>query len=402
MKNRKIILMTLFLLFVSFFQCFGDEDIKETNKDGVIKLIADLKKTVVFIGKMKGNINQLELLTLKELSEEKSRGLYSDLLKKGYIDQEGNITNNFKPFQNNFKFGLNDEYSQFETGLFEIFKKNLTPAFVATGFLVNIEGIHHLVTAKHVIVNNLEKENLKDTDLFIFYNPKDISGDMQTRSVESLKKYQNLDLKWIFHPEPKVDIAVIPFPFDEKKDDILVIDESDFLYAQELSELLEVLFLSYQPGVVNEKRISPIIRKGMISLIDEDKTFVVDGFVFPGNSGSPTFLKFAPIAFSKEKDPYFINIKQNLGIRLLGVVSGSIPSQEIAVSVQTGRPRMVFEDNTGLTKIWSSNYIKEIIDSEKFKSQLDRIKKYIEENKQKAEKEKESKMQLKKLEGSVK
>jgi len=47
-----------------------------------------------------------------------------------------------------------------------------------------------------------------------------------------------------------------------------------------------------------------------------------------------------------------------------------VPYQEVAISTQTGRPRVVFEENTGLSRVWSVNFMKEIMESPLFKEQI--------------------------------
>ena len=48
---------------------------------------------------------------------------------------------------------------------------------------------------------------------------------------------------------------------------------------------------------------------------------------------------------------------------------------EIAISVQTKRPRIVFEENMGLSKVWSVDIMREIFSQKKFKEENERIKK---------------------------
>ena len=45
----------------------------------------------------------------------------------------------------------------------------------------------------------------------------------------------------------------------------------------------------------------------------------------------------------------------------------------MAISTQTGRPRVIFEENTGLSRVWSVPFIKEILDLDIFKEQLDKL-----------------------------
>ena len=58
----------------------------------------------------------------------------------------------------------------------------------------------------------------------------------------------------------------------------------------------------------------------------------------------------------------------------MGIIGSYIPYEEIAVSVQTGHPRVVFEENTGLARVWSVEFIKEIMESDIFRKQIIMIK----------------------------
>ncbi len=239
------------------------------------------------------------------------------------------------------------------------------PQFYATGFLVGVQNIYHLLTARHVVTDR-ETGELQDDKMLAFFNSKD--GRITSRSIKDIKR--NFNVNWIFHQNAEVDIAIIPFGLDPQKDDVKVIPDNLFLSPDSLFELYDVFFLSYQPGVKFQKGIAPIIRGGTISTINEDKTFYVDAFAFPGNSGSPVFLKPSPIRFDEKG----ISIGGDpLGGKFIGIVGEYIPYQEVAISTQTGRPRVVFEENTGLSKVWSVTFIREILESSVFKEQLDKL-----------------------------
>lgn len=239
--------------------------------------------------------------------------------------------------------------------------------FNATGFLVQVQGYYHLLTAKHVIADR-NTGKLRDEDMYAFFNLRD--GRMAARKIKDLKKVSNAD--WIFHENPQVDIAVMPFPVDLQTDDVKFVPENLFTPPEGIFELYDVFFLSYQPAAESRTRMSPIFRVGAISAINDDKTFYIDAFAFPGNSGSPVFLKPSPVRFYKGG---ITMGKDFLGGTCIGIIGEYIPYQEMAVSAQTGRPRVMFEENTGLSKVWSVEYIKEIFNSPAFKDQLSRIKK---------------------------
>ena len=74
------------------------------------------------------------------------------------------------------------------------------PNLFATGFLLRIDGIHHLATAKHVIIDPFTGE-LNDRELVAFHNRKD--GVIAARPVGKLRERDNLE--WMFHENPAVE-----------------------------------------------------------------------------------------------------------------------------------------------------------------------------------------------------
>lgn len=239
------------------------------------------------------------------------------------------------------------------------------PQPYATGFLVAVQNIYHLVTAAHV-VRDIKSGKLLDDEMLAFFNLKD--GRVTSRSIKQIKG--TFEVNWIFHQKGEVDIAMIPFGLVPEKDDVKVIPDKLFLLPDKLFELYDVFFLSYQPGFKFQERVVPIIRSGTISIINEDKTFHVDASAFPGNSGSPVFLKPMPIKFDEKG----ISISPDeLGGKFIGIIGEYITYQEAAVSTQTGRTRIIFEENTGLSKVWSVTFIREILESDSFKEQLNRL-----------------------------
>ncbi|MFI5164678.1 MAG: hypothetical protein ACHQHP_05465, partial [Bacteroidia bacterium] len=146
----------------------------------------------------------------------------------------------------------------------------------------------------------------------------------------------------------------------------------DFLDTKRLYETYGVYFVSYHPGLVNLNDFKPIFRNGYISRINIDKTILIDAFAFPGNSGSPVFLKSSSIRY----DSPTINLGgDELGDKFIGIIGAYIPYEDIAVSSQTNQPRVVFQENSGIAYIWSINFINEIIKSIDTKKQIEFIKK---------------------------
>ena len=75
--------------------------------------------------------------------------------------------------------------------------------------------------------------------------------------------------------------------------------------------------------------------------------------VFPGNSGGPVVLCPSRIAIDGTS-PIMKSV-------LIGIVKSYVPYNDIAVSQQTNRPRIVFEENSGLTSVESVDAILETV-----------------------------------------
>ena len=77
-----------------------------------------------------------------------------------------------------------------------------------------------------------------------------------------------MNVDWIFHENNDIDLGLIPFGADPKLSDNLKITNNLFSKMEELSELDDVFYLSFQPGITIKNSINPIIRKGMVSRIN--------------------------------------------------------------------------------------------------------------------------------------
>ena len=236
-----------------------------------------------------------------------------------------------------------------------------------TGFLVKIQDIYYLITAKHIIKDQ-DSGALKDGEMYVFLNAK--KGNMNFRKIQDIKS--NFKVEWVFHSNPNVDIAIIPWPLDLTNDDVRVVPEELFTKSDRIFELYDIFFLSYQPGIEMTAKIAPVFKTGTVGIINDDKSFYINASAFPGNSGSPVFLKPSPMRFDEDNIPVGGN---NLDGTFIGIVGNYITYQEVAVSVQTRRPRIVFEENTGLSKVWPVEFIQEILNSDVFKAQQMGLKK---------------------------
>ncbi len=239
------------------------------------------------------------------------------------------------------------------------------PVIRATGFIIDVVNVTHLVTARHVLVD--PKGKRVDENLTVFFNLK--SYGVSSRSINEVRRRLGID--WIIAGDGSSDIAMIPFGLNQIEDDVLRIPREIWKPVDQVLEATDLFFLAYQPGALPTNKVAPVMRAGMVSRLNEDRTFYMDGPAFPGNSGSPVFIRPSPARFLQTgtvlgQDP--------LAFGFVGLVGEYITYQDIAISPQTGRPRVLFEENTGLTRVWSTDHLRELIDSTPFTNQIEGLR----------------------------
>ncbi len=187
------------------------------------------------------------------------------------------------------------------------------------------------------------------------------------------KKYNSIDLEkqineWIFTPlirNKHKDIIICPIQhiWEDIQTNIIDIGQNHIKESQ-MFETNDLIYCSYHPWVTEiskDLRIDPVIRKWMLSRIN-DGTIYMDWFTFPGNSGSAVYMK------PTETKTWW---------EFVGIISGYIPYRDIATSNQTGNTRVIFEENTGLTIVYTMKYINAMLQSKTMKQSLQKIKKHL-------------------------
>ena len=163
------------------------------------------------------------------------------------------------------------------------------------------------------------------------------------------------------HPNIKdVDVAVvsIPQPYIDTlinngvRPEFITYDKESFLIndlqSLGVTEGDSVFVLGYPMGLVGNTRQYVILRGGVISRIHDmlegySTDYIVDAPVFPGNSGGPVIIKPELVKMTGTQSQ-----KES---RLIGLVKGYITYTDVAISPQTKRQRVAFEENTGLTNV---------------------------------------------------
>lgn len=241
-------------------------------------------------------------------------------------------------------------------------------SFGATGFLYGVymgEGDEpgqshfrvYLVTNRHVFEGS--------TAAVLRFNPQ--VGEPARMYDLALVDAEGNAL-YSLHPVPGVDVAAVPINVNLLKDQGI-----QFSYFQSNSHVMDlaaaeangvcegngVFVLGFPLGDPGNERNYVVVRQGVVARIRDaiagaSAVFLVDASIFPGNSGGPVLTR-----------PEVVSIQgtQSYGkSSLLGIVSAYVPYQDVAISAQTKRPRVIFEENSGLAVIVPVDRIAETVD----------------------------------------
>jgi len=213
-----------------------------------------------------------------------------------------------------------------------------------------------LVTNRHVL-EDMEK-------IILRFNPK---GKEAAKTFPVPLLNQNGKPRWADHTDKNIDLAVIRISAN-------TLNEHKIAFAHFLSNfdvlstegILEngiaegdfVYILGFPMGLVGDHRNAVIARSGSIARIQDllDKNsnrYLVDSFVFPGNSGGPVILR--------PEINWVEGTKASNKSYLIGIVQSYVPYEDVAISQQRKQPRIIFHENSGLTYVHPVEYIEETI-----------------------------------------
>jgi S1-C subfamily serine protease len=227
----------------------------------------------------------------------------------------------------------------------------------------------YLVTAKHVVDGwntlraTIGSRGLESSELMIRVNPVSVLSRPTDIPLSQLISLWSPG--WTSDPHGK-DISVLSINIEKlKRDYSLSFFASDTAVAdrEKLRELGVAagdgtFVLGFPMGLVQNSHTAVIVREGIIARIEDllnygAESFMIDSFVFPGNSGGPVLLKPEVVSIKGTQyhpDPY-----------LIGVVDAYLPYREPAVSLQTQETRVIFEENSGLANILPIDYVNDAI-----------------------------------------
>jgi len=169
------------------------------------------------------------------------------------------------------------------------------------------------------------------------------------------------------NPSPDVDVAAFfinpsvlendtaAFSFFALDDHAIGIAE---MKAAGVSEGDGVFVLGFPMGIVAPQTMYVIARAGFIARVRDvlnshESTILIDANIFPGNSGGPVVIR-----------PELSSIEGTQSINrsaLIGIVKSYVPYRDVAISQQTGNPRVIFEENSGLALVETVDSIRQTV-----------------------------------------
>ena len=209
----------------------------------------------------------------------------------------------------------------------------------------------YLITAKHVID---ELRTAKLEGLFIRVNPAETSSQSPEFAIP-LRQTAGQN-QWFFDPDPNVDLASIRIQFPILRASNLKVDffpndqigvGREQMKSRGVAAGDGIFVLGFPLGLNGRQRNYLTVRQGVIARLSDmlegaSKSFLIDSFAFPGNSGGPVILK-----------PELTSLVGTSAQRqaVIGIVLSYIPYIDTAISEATKRPRVTFEENSGLANV---------------------------------------------------
>jgi S1-C subfamily serine protease len=236
-------------------------------------------------------------------------------------------------------------------------------AWSATGFMLGTPIVEsenqynvYLVTNRHV-VETLEQPVIRMNPIGL--DPARVI-DISVRDAEG-------KLTWSFHPSDDIDVAVTSINYGHN---VLQDIEKTFFSSDKhtlttpamrdtgLGEASRVVVLGFPMGIVGDVRNAVLVRSGSIARIRDlyegnSRKFLIDATVLPGNSGGPVVQLVETVAIE--------GTTSQPKSHLIGIVAEYLAYSDIAISQQTKRPRVSFEENSGLATVFPVELILETI-----------------------------------------
>ncbi|WP_165835932.1 S1 family peptidase [Marinifilum breve] len=203
----------------------------------------------------------------------------------------------------------------------------------ASGFLISLEEVDYLITARHTL-------------------PKDITtGSNLDFEIMRNQKWEKLNATVLLHDNEKVDVAVLNLHSNNAGENLFDIEITGSSITQ------DCYFLGYPFGSRmdhyngNNGYPAPFVKKGIISAVLKDGDAVLvclDGHNNPGFSGGPVVIN----------NPSGLKHR----MKIIGIVSGYRMDDKVK-----GTPvgNIITYENSGIVYCYSIEHAKEIINKNK-------------------------------------
>ena len=173
---------------------------------------------------------------------------------------------------------------------------------------------------------------------------------------------------WVGNPADSVDVAAFHVNHELLANDKAVLEFFSLTdHAMGIAEMAEagvsegdgVFVLGFPMGIVSEQSMYVIARLGSIARVRDvlhgkESSILIDANIFPGNSGGPVIIRPETSAITGTK-----TISR---AALIGIVKSYVPYKDVAVSQQTGKPRVIFEENSGLALVETVDNIRSTVE----------------------------------------
>jgi hypothetical protein len=234
----------------------------------------------------------------------------------------------------------------------EKIEKGKAPRPIGSGFLVKTPNNHlALVTAKHVVFKDKGKGEIKEG---LAYRFNDKEGGSELITDKQATEFHNSG--WI---RSKASDVACRLAVSKTTSDFATIPQSLFLPIKQAEPGAPLFVIGFPMGMRSKEYATPIVRRAIVARVDPNN-IIIDGFVFPGNSGGPVVYEPAVRLGRTFKSPIL------QGDWLVGMVSSFIPYRDVAISAQTKRPRIIFEENAGLCNVVPAEIILKLLQSPDF------------------------------------
>jgi V8-like Glu-specific endopeptidase len=235
--------------------------------------------------------------------------------------------------------------------------------FVGTGFFFSYNPdvswnsrIEAIVTNKHVV---------KNAKILKFSFRTEFPLDDKGSKNDSIRNYDLINpIDWIYnHPDPNVDLCIIflkPIKDYFLKTHKEKLDISYFnkelipneKIIEQLTAIEDVIMIGYPEGIIEPKKLYPIVRRGITATpyqidFNVKKDFLTDIFAIGGSSGSPVILYR-----NNGKLPYLLGVhyaglnnnKLNLGLNTKSSQIIEIFDSYINLKLQDPKQREYLEE----------------------------------------------------------